>query len=160
MTEPDLELGEGESILAVSDDLIYRQITKHLLAPNGAIATHAFVDSDEPSYTQSTIVTAQESRDWHTKHSKSPSLQVRAVTVREVVQSECLVIDDTKAPLEADEIRAPGHCYVDARKLDRVTLKSLRAILWNLANGRGEIPTKEPLEDGELDLTAVSDGTA
>ena len=161
MSETDLELGEGESLVADQDELIYRQITKHMLDPSGAVATHAYTGESsgdgQPSYSRSSVVSAQESRDWHTRNSRSPSLGVRGLTVGEVVVAKRWVVDDSAAPLNPDEMRAPGHCYVNAVGLDRVTLKSLRAILWNAANRRGEIATRETLEDGELDLEAGSD---
>lgn len=168
MTEPDIVLGEGESLVSEPTELIYRQITQHLLTPDGAIATHAYTDPSSgggrPSYSLSSKVSAQDSRDWHTRNSRrngrAPSLGVRALSVAEVASAKRWVVDDGDAPLEQDEVRAPGHCYVNVEKLDRTTLKSVRAILWRAADKRGEIPTDETLEDGELDLTSVGDPAA
>jgi hypothetical protein len=165
VTDIDLELGEGESLVADPTELIYRQITKNLLDPSGAIATHAYTGESSsdgrPSYTRSSKVTAQESRDWHTRNSRkngrAPSLAVRALTVAEVVTAKRWVADDSGAPVEPDGVRPPGHCYVNAVGLDRVTLKSLRAALWKAANERGEVETHETLDDGEFDLSALAD---
>jgi hypothetical protein len=157
MTAADLEFAEGET-LVVGDELLYRQITKHLLDDEGRVATHAFTGpsaEEKPSYGRSSIVTAQDARDWHTEHAKSPSLSVHAVTVSEVIAAGRWVIDDSKSPLELGKTRAPGHCFVDVRKLDRQALKDLRAELWQAAMRRGEIPTREPLPDGEFDLEAL-----
>jgi hypothetical protein len=155
MTDIDLELDDGETLVADTDELIYRQITKHYVDPHGVIATHAYTGesgSGDPSYARSSLVSAQDSRDWHTRNTNSPSLSVRAVTVGEVVAAKRWVIDDSDAPLLPDEKRAPGHCFIDVDGLDRLTLKSLRAVLWKAANDRGEIPTHETLADGELDV--------
>jgi hypothetical protein len=155
MTAIDLELAEGESLMADADELIYRQITEHLRHGEN-IATHAFTgpssEGGMPSYARSSVVNAQDSRDWHTAHAKSPSLGVWAVTTGEVVVATSRVIDDAEAPLADGEQRAPGHCYVDARGRDKLALKELRAALWEAATSRGEIPTRVPLADGELDI--------
>lgn len=161
MPEPDVELGDGENLVAEPDELIYRQITKHLLDPSGAIATHAYTgeksSGGRPSYARSSIVTAQDSRDWHSRHARrtgrEQSLAVRALSVGEVITARRYIVDDSGAPLPEGEERAPGHCYVNAVGLDRAALKSLRASLWTAANQRGEIETHETLEDGELDLS-------
>lgn len=152
---PDLQLAEGETLVTEADELIYRQITKHLKDPSGAIATHAFTGESgkgNPSYARSSVVTAQASRDWHTENTKSSSEGVWALSVCEVVATKRWVIDDTGAPLAPGELRSPGHCFVDIDGLDRVALKSLRTLLWKAATERGEIPTSAPLGDGELDL--------
>lgn len=157
MTPADLELDDGEE-LVVDDELIYRQITEHLLDREGRVATHAFTGPSadrKPSYARSTLVTAQESRDWYTRNSKSPSLAVHAVSVSEVITAGRWVIDDSGSPLEEGKQRSPGHCFVDARELDKLALKSLRADLWRAAMSRGEIATREPLADGEFDLESL-----
>lgn len=155
MTAVDLELVEGESQIVDQDLLIYRQITEHLMH-GSSVATHAFtgakVDAGKPSYARSDVVTAQESRDWHTAIAKSPSLGVWALTAGEVIVARSRVIDDSATALAEGENRSPGHCYVDARNLDRLALKELRAELWAAAMKRKEIPTREPRKDGELDI--------
>jgi hypothetical protein len=151
----DLELAEGETLVDDETELIYRQITKHMMDGRGQVATHAFTGQSgegDPSYARSSAVTAQASRDWHTRYSRNPSLGVWGLTVAEVIEVERFVIDDTGVPLEPDERRAPGHCFIDLDGLDRVALKSLRAALWQAAMDREEIPTREPLQDGELEL--------
>lgn len=152
----DLELVKGESLMVREDELIYRQITKHLMHGD-TVATHAFTgstsDAGKPSYGRSDVVSAQESRDWHTEYAKSPSIGVWALTVQEVVVAGSRAIDDSRVPLVGDQRRPPGHCYVDARDLDRLALKELRASLWSDAMRRGEIPTHEPRGDGELDIS-------
>lgn len=96
-----------------------------------------------PSYSRSTLVSAQEARDWHTRNAASPSLGVWAVAVGEVSSADSRVVDDNDCPLEEGEKRAPGHCYVDFRGLSRSKRKELRARLHMYAMSRGEIPTKE-----------------
>lgn len=157
----NLVLGEGESLMSEAEELIYRQITRFLRAEDGTVATHAFTGSasksngPKPSYTRSSIVTAQDSRDWHTRNAKSPSCGVWALAVGEVVLANGTVIDDSKSPLAPGKIRAPGHCFIDLRDVDKLELKSLRAKLWHAAMDRGEIPTREPLKDGELNLDGL-----
>lgn len=155
MTASDLELVEGESLMVGEEDLIYRQITEHLMHGSN-VATHAFTgttaDAGKPSYARSDIATAQDSRDWHTANAKSPSLGVWALTPADVIVARSRVIDDSATPLGEGEKRSPGHCYVDARDLDRLALKELRAELWAAAMNRKEIPTREPRKDGELDI--------
>lgn len=155
MTAIDLELVEGESLISVADEILYRQITAHL-RDGEQVATHAFTgpasEGLTPSYSRSSIVSAQDSRDWHTRHANSPSLGVWGVTIQEVVSAQSRAIDDSRAPLAEGELRAPGHCYVDARGLDRLALKVLRAALWEAAMRRGEITTRRTFNDGELDI--------
>ncbi|MDN4638824.1 hypothetical protein QCD70_01070 [Agreia sp. PsM10] len=151
----DFELTDGESLMASEHELIYRQITEHLMHGTN-VATHAFTgataDAGKPSYARSATVSAQESRDWHAANAKSASLGVWGLTVGEVIIANSHVIEDSKAPLSQGKVRSPGHCYVDARELDRLALKDLRAQLWSAAMARKEIPTREPLADGELDI--------
>lgn len=149
----ELELHEGESLMSDAGELIYRQITEHLM-DGSQVASTAFgpmpADKDMPSYSRSTLVKAQEARDWHTRIAKSPSVGVWALTVGEVIHAGRYVIDDSAAPLKPEEQRAPGHCFVDYRGLSRLERKTLRSRLWFCAIDRGEIPTTSTLGDGEL----------
>lgn len=142
----DIELGEGESIMAEAEELIYRQITKHMLTKDGQIGSHAFgaADSDagRPSYSRSSVVSAQEARDWFDANARSRSLEVRALTVAEVAKAERMVIDDSAAPLAEGDKRAPGHCFVDFRNATSPEIKRVRAILLRFALRRGEVPTQ------------------
>lgn len=160
MTVVALTLDEGESLIAGEDELVYRQITKHLMH-NGSVATHAFTgttaDAGKPSYSRSTVVGPQDSRDWHTANAKSPSLGVWAVSVGEVELAGTHAVDDSRTPIREGERRSPGHCYVDARIDDRLALKVLRASLWEAAMQRGEVPTSEPRPDGQLDVDIDSE---
>src|SRR5690554_3067878 len=106
----DLELADGESLMVDDqEELIYRQVIKYLVDEHGQVATHAFTGpssgSGKPSYARARAVSAQESRDWHTRNSRSPSLSVWALDVGEVVAAGRVVIDDSNAPLAADEVR-------------------------------------------------------
>lgn len=149
----DVELRDGEQLMNDADEFIYRQATKHMF-DGGKLATTAFgpttVDKGMPSHSRSRVVTAQEARDWHTKNAKSPSLGVWAVTVGEVVESERYVVDDSKAHLTDGEKQAPGHCFVDYRRLTKQQERELRTKLYFRAIDRGEVSTAETLEDGQL----------
>ncbi|ROR83244.1 hypothetical protein SAMN06295974_1306 [Plantibacter flavus] len=156
MMGPDVELLEGEQLMVDAHELAYRQITPKMYTDDGKIASHVFgpssSDQDKPSYSRASVVTAQESRDWHSANASTPSAGVWAVSVGEVVEAKRHVVDDSKTPLEVYGIRAPGHCFVDFRGLNRGQKKELRASLLMCALRRGEIPTEEPLADGQLFL--------
>lgn len=105
MTSADVELLEGEQLLSDGDELVYRQATQHLF-DGDKLATTAFgpstADRDMPSYARSTLVTAQEARDWHTGNAKSPSLGVWGVTIGETIASGRHVVDDSLCPIPRD----------------------------------------------------------
>ncbi|MFG6401471.1 hypothetical protein [Microbacterium sp. P04] len=153
MTDIDLELLQGESLMSAVEEQIYRQITE-LMIDGDKIATMAFgpatVDRDMPSFARSSLVSAQEARDWHTHNASRPSMAVYAVTVGEVIEGGRYVVDDSGAPLADGELRAPAHCFVDYRGMSRPERKTLRAHLWLRATTRGEIPTDPTLPDGQL----------
>lgn len=153
MTDVDLELLQGESLLSALEEQIYRQITD-LMIDGDQIATTAFgpatIDRDMPSFARSSLTSPQDARDWHTRNASRPSLAVYAVTVGEVVEGGRYVVDDSAAPLADGEVRAPAHCFVDYRGMSRPERKTLRAHLWFRATARGEIPTDPTLPDGQL----------
>lgn len=153
MTDVDLELLEGESLMSAVEERIYRQITA-LMIDGEQIATTAFgpatIDRDMPSFTRSTIRSAQEARNWHSQHANRASVGVYAVTVGEVIDGRRHVVDDSAKPLAEGEVRAPGHCFVDYRGMSRPAKKELRAHLWLKAIARGEIPTTVTPADGHL----------
>lgn len=159
MTTVDLELREGESLMGDADELIYRQITARMMDGN-QIATMAFgpmpADNNMPSYSRSSVVEPQDARDWYTRIAPNPSLGVWALAVGEVIEAGRYVIDDSEVALDANNKRAPGHCYVDYRGLSRAERKTLRSRLWFRAVERGEIPTNATLGNGELFAVAPS----
>ena len=153
MTPPDLTLADGDTLVDDPTELIYRQLAEWMVQ-NGDIMTHVFgpstSDEGKPSYSRSSLVTAQEARDWHHVNAPSRSLGVWALSVDEVMEVERHVIDDSRAPVADDSPRAPGHCFVDFRGLSKAEVKSIRYLLYQRAIARGEIQTTEPTEDGEL----------
>lgn len=153
MSTADVELRENEQLVSDADELAYRQITKHMI-DDGKVATTAFgpstADQGMPSFSRSTLVTAQDSRDWYTRNAKNPSLGVWAVSVGEVVASGRCVVDDSNVPVADGTPQAPGHCFVDYRGLTKQQERELRGKLYIHAMERGEIPTTETLEDGQL----------
>lgn len=154
MTRKDAELVDGEQLMIDADELIYRQIAPHMLIDNGRVATTAFgpnsSDRNMPSYSRSSVVSAQQARDWHTLNAASPSLGVWGVTVGEVVTSGRYAVDDSKCALADGLKRAPGHCFVDFRGLSKLERKELRAQLHMCAMKRGEFPTESSADDEEL----------
>lgn len=152
MTDPDIALRDGESLITDVAEILYRQITEHM-KDGDRVASTAFgpmpIDRDMPSFSRGSVVSAQQARDWHTQIAASPSLGVWAVTAGEVMEARRWSIDDSGIPLAEDENRAPGHCYVDYRNLSRPQRKELRVQLWMRAMERGEIPTDDtPPADG------------
>jgi len=154
MTGSDVELADGEQLMSDADELIFRQIAPHMLMDDGKIASTAFgpnrSDDGMPSYARSAKVTAQEARDWHMQHAASPSCGVWAVLVGEVIAGGRYAIDDSSCELASNTPRPPWHCFVDFRRMTRPERKSLCAHLYMCAIGRGEIPTRDPREDGFL----------
>lgn len=152
MTDANIELRDGESLITDVDEVLYRQITEHM-KDGDRVASTAFgpmpIDRDMPSFSRGSLVSAQQARDWHTRIAASPSLGVWAITAGEVMEAGRWSIDDSGTPLAQDENRAPGHCYVDYRNLSRPQRKALRGHLWMRAMERGEIPTEVvPPADG------------
>lgn len=162
MTGVQVQLQEGEQLVSEPDEVNFRQITPHLLTDGDKVASHAFgpskADAGKPSYSRSSIVSAQEARDWHSTNARKPSEAVFGVSVEEVVQSGSVVVDDSERGLPEGESRAPGHSFVDFRGLTKPEEKALRAKLYIHAMERGEIPTEPLAEDGALfSLPGLSD---
>lgn len=155
MTLPALTLAEGETVVVEREELIYRQICEWMIS-GGTILTSVFgpstSDAGRPSYSRSSIVSAQESRDWHNTYAPSRSTGVRALAIDEVLEVELLVIDDSGTPIPDGKLRAPGHCFIDYRDLPKADVKSIRYKLYERAMARGEIPTVETAVDGQLQL--------
>lgn len=153
MRAADVELLEGEELMSTAEELIYRQATAHMF-DGDQLATTAFgpttADRGMPSFARSTVQSAQEARDWHSRCANSPSLGVWAITVSEVIDAGRYVVDDSAAPLLKGELRAPGHCFVDYRRLTKPQERELRSQLYFYATDRGEIPTIETPGDGQL----------
>jgi hypothetical protein len=153
MTDFDVELLDGEQLMSDANELVYRQMTKHMF-DGDRLKTEAFgpssADRDMPSYARSAEATPQESRDWHTQNAMSPSLGVWAVTVGEAIEAGRHIVDDSRCPLVEGERRAPGHCFVDFRGLTKQRKREMRARLWFFATDRGELSTMQTPEDGQL----------
>jgi hypothetical protein len=156
MSAADVVLAEGESLVSDQNEIIYRQVTTHMMTPEGQLGSHAFgaasSDRGMPSYARSSKVSAQDARDWHNEKANSPSLGVWGLSVEEVAQTRRVVIDDSDVDLPEGSIRAPGHCFIDYRGLSPAQVKSIRAVLLLAALQRQEIPTDSPLDDGQLFL--------
>ena len=150
MTTETLE--PGESIIEPSDELLYRQITKPLFdEENNQPASFAFgpqnCDEGRASYSRGSKVTAQEARDWHCANSRSPSLEVWAVTSSEAQTEPLRCVDDwTDGDQSQIGKMAPGHCCLDFRGFSKSEQRRIRAILLRFALKRGEIPTNKPME--------------
>ncbi|MHA3724907.1 hypothetical protein ACXR2T_13635 [Leucobacter sp. HY1910] len=153
MSVPNVQLADGEELMDIAAELMYRQITD-LMMDNGSPSTSAFgpasIDRGKPSYSRSNEVSAQQARDWHTGNASRPSLGVWAVSVAEVVGAGLVAVDDSKTPLPPNGKRAPGHCFADFRGMNKRAERVYRAKLYFGAIDRGEIPTTGTLPDGQL----------
>lgn len=156
MTHDFPDLAPCEVQLAPSDELLYRQITKHKWnevqkVPASAAFGPVSADDGRPSFARSSAegVTEQSSRDWHQQHARTPSLGVWAVTSAEVNEAELRSVDDSACPLPAQGVRAPGHCYVDYRGLTPKQVRDARAELLLRALSRKELPTSDCLAQDE-----------
>jgi hypothetical protein len=142
---------EPNEIVIVDDadpsELLYRQICAHVwdaqyqrphldaFGPQGA-------DKRKPSFARASIVSAQESRDWHDKHAKSKSTGVWACSVAEVEEAQTRAVDDSGTPLTEGEKRSPGHAFIDYRHMTKPEMKAVKAALLMKAIGRREIATE------------------
>jgi hypothetical protein len=140
MTVPPLE--EQEVHLTDGTEVLYRQLTEPLYDPAmKQPSSHAFgpktADQGKPSFARSSVVTAQESRDWHTDNAAKPSLAVWGCTVGAVDDQEVRAVDDSGTP----GTKSPGHAYVDYRGLSKPEEKAVRSALLAEALRLGEFPT-------------------
>jgi hypothetical protein len=152
------ELLPGETKLDKdSGEIIYRQIIGEWFQ-NGVPSSQAFgyADSDKlmPSYSRSTVVSAQEARDWFNKRpSGSKSLAVFGISISEATYAladagadggrEITRVVDDSAVDKGDALVAPGHCYVDFRATEKRQKTEIRNRLCQAALRRGETFTTE-----------------
>lgn len=147
-----VDLLAGEVEIDPSEEFLYRQVPEHQWdSQAGRPASTAFgpanIDQKKPSFSRSSLVSAQSSRDWHQRNAKSPSKGVWACTTSEVVDFGSRSIDDSQVPPEeGDPEKSPGHCFVDYRHLDvKTDEKTLRGLLLAAALRHGEVPTTDIL---------------
>ena len=143
-----LELGPGEAEVALSEELLWRQMTRTIWdedkrQPGLAAFGPANVDKKTPSFTRQFWVTAQESRDWHQQNAASPSLAVWAITTLDLDDVDLRAIDDSEAPEDPEHPRAPGHTYLDYRHTSKSEERNIRAVLLRKALSREEEPTTD-----------------
>lgn len=149
MTNEYFVLAQGEIEIDEDDnfeELLMRQIPDHSWDTNyGQPGSTSFgpmpVDQGKPSFSRSSITTAQASRDWHNNNARSRSNGVWACSVTEVVKTGTRAVDDCRTPLGAEEKRAPGHAYVDYRHMEKKEKKLVRSQLLMDALRRGELQT-------------------
>lgn len=151
MTPPKfVDLCEGEQSIPDSADpseLLFRQICAYMWddqknQPTAqAFGPHAS-DERKPSFSRSTKVSAQASRNWHNANARSKSIGVWACSVAEVIEAETRAIDDSETPINNGELRAPGHAFVDYRHTaTKPERKAIQAKLLMYALDRKEIQT-------------------
>lgn len=142
-------LVEGEFLVPVSDELLFRQITDvHWDEVNKIPGSPAFgpasIDKGKASFARASVVSAQESRDWHSEHASKPSRGVWACSSEEVESAGTRSVDDGK--IATAHPKSPGHCYVDYRHMSKPEERLVRAELLALAIGRGEVRTGDPAD--------------
>ncbi|MDD0856771.1 hypothetical protein NHF46_01030 [Arthrobacter alpinus] len=139
----DLMSCEAELLEEETEDL-FRQVTAHhwddqVGRPLAAAFGPSDSDQGKASYTRSTKVSAEDSRNWHNDNARSASKGVFKVTVDEVVKASLRAVDDSGCPIPEGEKRAPGHCFVDFQHVKKKEERRLRAILYAKALAWGEI---------------------
>lgn len=153
MSFVEVDLEEGETLVADGDEQIYRQICGHMY-DDEKLTSRAFsastADEGKPSYTRSSATTAQASRDWHNDYATAPSLAVMALAVEEVVSTGRVVIDDSRTALGPEEVRPRGHCYIDFRNLTKSQRRDISSQLLRFALQRGPVPTIETVEQSTI----------
>lgn len=127
-------------------ELLYRQMCEHIWdsqyqRPNVDSFGPQRVDQRKPSFARGSIVSAQDSRDWHNENARSKSIGVWACSIAEVHEAGTRGIDDSACPEDPDQKRSPGHAYVDYRHVDRGGMRVIKASLLMAAIRRGEVPT-------------------
>lgn len=132
------ELGEEE--ITNPDELIFRQITPHILCDkDGTPASHAFgpstADQGKPSYSRESKVTPQEAFEWHNSQARSKSVGVWGCAITEVHTANLRAVDDSG--VASNTPKAPGHCFVDFRGLTKQEIRNRRALLFRAALKRG-----------------------
>lgn len=137
-----LPLEQLEVLLTDESEVLYRQLTEPLYDPAlKRPSSHAFgpkdADHGKPSFVRSSLVSAQDSRDWHTANAAKPSLAVWGCTVGAVNGEGVRAVDDAATPGE----KSPGHAYVDYRSLSKPETKVIRAVLLAESLKLGEYPT-------------------
>ena len=135
LEELEVQLSDGAEVL-------YRQLTEPLYDPTlKRPSSHAFgpkdADQGRPSFARSSLVSAQDSRDWHTANAAKPSLAVWGCTVGAVQDEGTRAVDDSATPGD----KSPGHAYIDYRGLSGPEVKVVRAVLLAEALKLGEFPT-------------------
>ncbi len=135
-------LEQFEVLLTDQSEVLYRQLTEPLYDPaQKRPSSHAFgpkdADHGKPSFVRSSLVSAQDSRDWHTANAAKPSLAVWGCTVGTVNGEGIRAVDDA-----ATGDKAPGHAYVDYRRLSKPETKLVRAVLLAESLKLGEFPTQ------------------
>lgn len=143
-----LELEAGEVQIPAGAELLFRQVTEHQWdaqrdQPSSKAFAPASIDGGRPSFSRESVVTAQESRDWHQQHARSRSRGVWACSTAETEDVGLRAVDDSKTPLAAGESRAPGHAYVDYRHVSKPDERLVRSLLLARALARGKITTTD-----------------
>lgn len=137
-------------------ELLYRQVCAHIWdsqygKPNLDSFGPQGSDKRKPSFSRSSIVTAQQSRDWHNANARSKSMGVWACSVVEIQEAGTRGIDDSETPLLPGTKRAPGHAFVDYRHMTKPQIREVKAKLLMAALGRKEIDTVDNSKLAEAD---------
>lgn len=130
-------------------EVLYRQITQTKWDPDQKRpGTNAFYpqrsDERRPSLGRSSKTTASESFEWHNSHARSQSLSTWACSVAAVHRAGTTPIDDSAVPLQENEVRAPGHAFVDYREMEKSKMKIIAAHLLLDAYERGQVYPPTP----------------
>lgn len=154
-------LGVGEVVIASDStdgngaELLYRQIPEfNWDVTKNCPASLAFYpqssDERKPSFSRSTKTSAKSAYEWHNANARSRSLSTWACSVVDVDEAKTRAVDDSAVPLNPGEKRAPGHAFVDYRKMDKGQMRLIGSQLLMKAIGRGQLYP----EQGDSDSAA------
>lgn len=147
LLDGEVELTEDETLL--------RQITLPLWddkksQPASTSFGPMTADRGMPSFSRSTVVSAEESQGWHNANAAKESLAVWGCTVVDVleasepIKAETRSVDDSSVRPVEGRVKSPGHCYVDYRHLTKSEERHLRAQLLMRSLSYGEILGRAP----------------
>lgn len=135
---PDADLDGCQLIVEDGDESQWRQIHPRFV-DGDVISREAFVGtpgaSDEVSTARASVTTSEAAYRHHREELGLESCGTWAVTVTEVGEAGCRVIDDAAC----EGVDTPGHSFLDMRGLSRAARRTARTELATRATTRGRM---------------------
>lgn len=139
MQDESFDLRPGEFVIDDLEERLWRQVNPAFVH-DGRVTSQAFSptpkDSGELSTSRRSVVGAEAAYTHHTVVLGYSSVGVYSVDVREVVEEQLRVIDDSA--VDDGESRPPGHAFVDFRSIASIKgHRKIAAKLRDKAEQRG-----------------------